>query len=448
MAAGDIECEVAIIGAGFSGTLTAVNLARCGCRSVVLIEARDRFARGVAYSTRDQCHLLNVRAGNMSAFPGEPGHFASWLEARGLGDGASFAPRRCYGRYLSELIEEAVQSGAVRLVGGEALSLAAAPGEARVGLSGGRSVRAQAAVLAAGNLPPHPLRPISEAGVSEAHYVNDPWSAAGMAAIDRISAEPRDVLVLGTGLTMVDVVLSLAERGFAGRAVAVSRRGLMPRAHAGFAPAPLSAAPPARLDPLLRLVRLRAAEVGWRAAVDSLRPFTVGLWQGAGEAERRRFLRHLRPYWDVHRHRIAPAVAARFAELEASGKVELIAGRLVAVEAGAGGVHATVSPRGGGPARRLEVGAIVNCTGPQGDIRRSRDPLVRQLLADGTARPDPLGLGFDVDPDSRVIGSDGSARANLYAVGPLTKGAFWEIVAVPDIRGQVSAVARALAPAP
>jgi uncharacterized NAD(P)/FAD-binding protein YdhS len=181
-------------------------------------------------------------------------------------------------------------------------------------------------------------------------------------------------------------------------------------------------------------VRARAP---WRAAVDGLRPHSIALWRGLSAAEKSRFLRHLRPWWDVHRHRIAPGVAARIAAMRASGRLEVLAGRIAAVE----GETVTIARRGGGALRR-RFAAVINCTGPEGDIRRVADPLIRQLLASGRARPDALNLGLEVDAASRVAGRGPSPV--LYAVGPLSKGAFWEIVAVPDIRGQVRAVAEVL----
>jgi uncharacterized NAD(P)/FAD-binding protein YdhS len=209
----------------------------------------------------------------------------------------------------------------------------------------------------------------------------------------------------------------------------------VPRTHVAPPPEPLERDPPARLLDLVREVRSGSP---WRASVDGLRPHSVDLWRGLSEAEQRRFLRHLRPWWDVHRHRIAPQVAARIAAMRESGRLEVVAGRIARVE----GAAVTVARRGGGELRR-SFAAAINCTGPEGNIERVQDKLIRALLASGRARPDRLGLGLDVDPDSRVRGSGPSPA--LYAVGPLTRGAFWEIVAVPDIRGQVASVARAIA---
>ncbi|MEA3065048.1 MAG: hypothetical protein QOJ27_1494, partial [Sphingomonadales bacterium] len=226
------------------------------------------------------------------------------------------------------------------------------------------------------------------------------------------------------------------EAGLGGRITAVSRRGLVPRPHVSPPAPPLEREPPARLGALVREIRTSGP---WRAAVDGLRPHSASLWQGLNEAEQRRFLRHLRPWWDVHRHRIAPEVAARIGRLRESGRLEVQAGRIVRVEEG-GAV--TIARRGGGELGR-RFAAAINCTGPEGDIGRVGDPLIKALLASKRARPDRLGLGLEVDSGSRVVG-EGPSPA-LYALGPLTRGTFWEIVAVPDIRGQAAGVARAIA---
>jgi uncharacterized NAD(P)/FAD-binding protein YdhS len=414
--------RVAIVGAGYSGTIAAVEIARAAPGAeIILIEKSGRFAAGAAYGTVSPGHLLNVRARNMSALAGSPDHFADWAAGQGF-DADDYVPRRDFRRYLAGLLDSAAGVTRVR---GEAVVVE----DGAVVLESGERVGCDAAVLAGGN---YPSRLPAAFGPDAIH---DPWSPEGAAAVARAAAGAGELLLVGTGLTMVDMAVSLEEAGFAGRITAVSRRGLVPRAHVSPPVAPLERRPPERLATLVREVRTRHP---WRASVDGLRPHSVDLWRGLGEAEQRRFLRHLRPWWDVHRHRIAPAVAARIAAMRDSGRLEVMAGRIVAVE----GDRATIARRGG---RTLErrFAAAINCTGPEGDVGRIDDPLIRGLIASGRARPDRLGLGLDVDSESRVIG-EGPSPA-LYALGPLTKGAFWEIVAVPDIRGQAAGVARAIA---
>ena len=426
--------RVAIVGGGYSGTMAAATFARRGAE-VSVVEKRERFAAGAAYSTPEPSHLLNVRARNMSAFEEKPSHFLDWVEREGLGGEETFVPRREYRRYLSGIWEEALASGRVRAVRG----VAAAARAGALDLADGARIGFDRLVLAGGNYPSRLPRGL---GMPEARAVEDPWGTEGAERLRALAAQGGDLLLVGTGLTMVDVCLTLEEAGFAGRMIATSRRGLVPRGHVEMGDHPLPSPGPRPLDALVREVRAMAERGGWRAAVDALRPDGVAVWRSWSEAERRRFLRHLRPWWDVHRHRIAPPVAARIEALRREGRLEVIAGRISSAEEEAEALSVTVARRGGGEAR-LQVAAVVNCTGPEGNILRVEDPLVRQLIASGQARPDPLGIGLDVDEESRVIGAEGAASGTLYALGPLTRGAFWEMVAVPDIRGQVERVAEA-----
>jgi uncharacterized NAD(P)/FAD-binding protein YdhS len=251
------------------------------------------------------------------------------------------------------------------------------------------------------------------------------------------------VLLIGTGLTMVDMALLLDARGFAGRTVALSRRGLVPHAHRDEPPATdKRAQAPTNLDSrLVQEVRRRAARIGWRHAVDELRPFSQRLWSSAGTAERRRFIRHLRPWWDVHRHRIAPQVSERIQSLITEGRLQVAAAKLAGSEAQGGAVAVRWRPRGHSGMEQAVFTRIINCTGPEGDLPRSREPLLQRLLARAAIRPGPIGLGVDADEGNRLLAADGTPNPRLYAVGPPTRGLLWEIVAVPDIRGQVAQVA-------
>ncbi|HEY0113361.1 MAG TPA: FAD-dependent oxidoreductase [Allosphingosinicella sp.] len=414
--------RAAIIGAGYSGTMAAVELARAGCREVILIEKSGRFATGAAYSTSSPGHLLNVRAAQMSAFADAPDHFARWAEQEGVGGPQDFVQRREFGRYLEGVLEGAPE---VRRVTGEAIALE----NGAVRLDSGERVECDAVVLAGGNYPSR----LPDMFGDEA--VHDPWSAEGREKVARLALAGGDLLLVGTGLTMVDMCVSLEEAGFGGRIVATSRRGLVPRAHEERPAEVPEWVPPTRLAELVGAVRARKP---WRAAIDGLRPHSHDLWRGLSDSEKKRFLRHLRPWWDVHRHRIAPGVAKRIEAMRADRRLEVVAGRVRSVE----GDEVTIARRGGGELRRRFAG-VINCTGPEGNILRVTDPLIRQLLESGQARAERLGLGLEVDEDSRVVGEGGSPE--LYAVGPLSKGSYWEIVAVPDIRGQVRDVARAIA---
>ncbi|NLS26363.1 hypothetical protein S2M10_13450 [Sphingomonas sp. S2M10] len=435
--------HVAIIGAGFSGTLQAINLIRHEGPRATLIERAPVAGTGLAYGAAHPSHLLNVRAANMSAFPDDPAHLVRWLEARGVDNAAaSFVPRRVYGAYLREMLDQALARypDRLRLVRGEVADVTFDADGATLQLSDG-TLRADAAVLAVGNLPPHDPPGLDPATLSAERYKGDPWDPS----VPESLSDSDTVLVIGTGLTMVDVALLLEARGFGGRIVAVSRRGLLPRPHApGEDWDKLRERPRSRASTLLRAVRQRAEQVGWRNAVDELRPFTQPIWANASEEERARFLRHLRPWWDVHRHRLAPEVHARLQALIDRGQLEVRAAKTLGFAEGPDGIAVTLRPRGQDAPETLRAQRIVNCTGPLGDLARSREPLLQRLAARGVIRPDPAHIGIDVDNQGQTIAADGRANANLYALGPMTRGAFWEIVAVPDIRTQTWAVARRL----
>src|SRR3569623_952406 len=424
----DRRAPVAIVGGGFSGTILAVQLARRGISSI-LIDGCGRAGNGVAYSTREPAHLLNVRAEGMSAFPDEPSHFAARF-----GDGKGFARRRFFGEYLRDLLAEAEASGHVRIVEGDATAANATPAGWSVTVSGGAEIEADALVLANGNQPPEPLCGLEKLGE---RYLNNPWGEAAQRAIADLARSGGSVLLIGTGLTMIDVALSLDAAGHTGRIVALSRRGQVPRAHAAFEPSAVDADEvPTRLRPLLRWLRRRSAHFGWRAAVDSLRPHTHAHWLGFDAAEQRSFLRHARAWWDVHRHRIAPQVADTVSRMIAEHRLEVVAGRIVSARDDERSIEVELRRRGGDQPVSERFDYVFNCTGPLGAFRRTSDPLLRNLLDDSVISPDALGMGVDVDPHSRVPGA-----RNLWALGPMTKGRFWEIVAVPDIRGQAAAVA-------
>lgn len=429
----DRDGPVAIIGGGASGTILAAQLARRGIKSV-MIEGSGRAGKGVAYSTTEPAHLLNVRAEGMSAWAGEPDHFVQRFEQEG-GDRRGFAERRLFGRYLGEILEQAIGSGKTRVLDTTAVAADRTETGWIVRLDNGDTVDASAVVLAIGNQEPDALRAF--AGIED-RLIGNPWGERARAAVRDLTESGGDALLIGTGLTMVDLVLSLDAAGHRGRIVAVSRRGQVPRGHADFEPAPVAIEdlPSGSLRGMWRWLRRRSAEVGWRAAVDSLRPHSHPLWQGLDEDQQRRFLRHARPWWDVHRHRIAPQVADTVAAMIADGRLQVLAGRITGARRAGDGIEVDIRRRGAAEPQTRRFDYAFNCTGPLHSMSHTRDPLLRSLLDAGAVRPDHLGIGLEVDQQSRAAGGE-----RLWAMGPLTKGRYWEIIAVPDIREQAAAVA-------
>lgn len=446
------DSRIAVIGAGFSGVMTAIHLlwrARPGER-VYLVERRGALGRGVAYGTRHPRHLVNVRAENMSAFADEPDHFTRWLERlpaeRQAAVGARtpsglFVRRELYGAYVQDLLQDAVvrQGGAQNLfiVTDEATALRPQGQGLVLETAGGRTYELDAAVLAVGSAP--------SAAPGVPGWFADPWDPAATRDLD----PSLPVLVLGTGLSMVDVTLMLLDEGFQGPILALSRRGLLPLPHA---PAPawdgLALTPEERrsLLGLVRAVRrtVRAVQpqgVGWRSVIDALRPQLSQLWQELPPADRHRFLRHLRPWWDIHRHRMAPTVMTELSAARATGQLELLAGRLLGVRQGIGTLRASLRRRGRAEVEERQVQRVIDCRGLGGDVAQMPDALLRQLLGDGLARPDPYGLGLDTTLQGGLIDRDGNPVPGLFAVGALTRAAGWEIASVPDIRTRAEVTA-------
>ncbi|WP_207458996.1 FAD/NAD(P)-binding protein [Azospirillum sp. SYSU D00513] len=453
----------AIVGAGFTGSVLAAQLLR-GAEvptTVTLIERADAVGAGLAYSTPNGRHLLNVRAANMSAFPDDPHHFLRWLWAHDGGhdvppSGQAFVSRARYGAYIQDVLEEARAKApphaALNLVRGEATDILPGRDGVRIRMGNGPRLAADAAVLCVGHFPPSLPPAATEEVLASGRFIGDPWNRAAIDATDR----DAPVLILGTGLTMVDTVLTLLDEGHRGPIMAVSRRGLLPlvhretRAFTSFLCPDVM--PSTALDILIALKadvrRARAEGLDWRSAFDALRPYHHRIWRHLPPEERQRFLRHLRPYWNVHRHRLAPEVASRIEAARSIGQLEVGAGRLRSLTPTAGGLEAVVAERGRDREWRRTFGAVINACGPECDYRRIRHPLVRALLDRGMARPDPLRLGLDVTEQGALIGTDGRESERLFALGPIAKAPFWEMTAVPELRSQCARAAEHLAGLP
>jgi uncharacterized NAD(P)/FAD-binding protein YdhS len=417
---------------------------------VTVLEPRSRLGVGVAYSTDSPIHLLNTRACNMSVTD-QPDDFVNWLRAerprRILNwTREDFAPRSYFADYLQARLSELRTESNIRLtwLHSSADSVNALDGGWEVVPAHGAPVFADVVVLATGNEPPRVLGGHLVPSVQRL-VIEDPWDVEQKAEIPR--KDP--VLLAGTSLTSVDVINDLLQRGHSGPIIAVSRRGLLPRSHGPIAAASegFVHALPASLRDIVRYVRELSANdprgEKWRRVFTELRSIAPSLWRGWSVAEKKRFLRHVRPFWDAHRHRVAPRVHARIERAVASGRLIIIKGRISHIEAlGTDGLRVTI--RHGRGAQTLDVSRVINCTGPEQNPARANNPLLQGLLGDRVARPDALGLGLAVDSDSRVVSANGSAHSSLYALGALTRGAAWEVTAIPELKEQVNAVVRRL----
>jgi uncharacterized NAD(P)/FAD-binding protein YdhS len=455
-----VGCSI-IIGGGAGGCLVAAQWLRraVGPSRLVLIERSDAVGRGFAYGTAEPGHLLNVPAGRMGAFPDEPDHFFRWVAARvgqpgfpaavGPGD---FLPRLLYGRYLGEVLAAARGAAApgveFDVIHGEAVDLEERPEGARVHLRDGRIVEGSRVVLALGNLPgEYPIkRPLPF--YHGQRYVHIPWENDALAGL----SGDEDILLVGAGLTAIDVLVRAEAGGHRGVIHALSRNGLRPLVHQPAAPWPplfLDEPAPTTVRALLHRVRteVRAAAargVDWQPVVDALRPRSQALWAALSWPERARFMRHLRPYWEVHRHRLAPQVAAAVARLEAAGRVRFSAGRLETLREVPGGAEAVFRRRGTGERVTLRVARVINCTGPRSDYSKFQHPLLVNLLARGLIDHDPLALGIQALPSGEVLRYRAGPTGWLFTLGAPLKGVLWESTAMPEIRVQAQVLAERL----
>jgi uncharacterized NAD(P)/FAD-binding protein YdhS len=441
--------RVAVIGAGASGAILAMELLR-GPRwfgALTLIEKGARLGPGRAYGTGSDAHVLNSRAANMSV-AGEAGDFTAWLRDRGAED-IVFAKRSEFGVYLEQRLAAALRSapGHTHVVQGEAIALERAGRHWRISFADAAPIEADIVVLALGNQTPSLPRIFESVDLADGQLIRDPWDNA---ALNRI-APHENVLLLGTGMTMVDAALALSTRPRTGRIFALSRRGLMPHAHDLTSVGVVRRTLPSRMSEALREVRARAAaadEAGhsWRDVMDELRPALPDIWRRLPREARHRFLRHARPHWDTHRHRLAPCVAERIEALEQTGALVALAGRVQGLAASGDSVRVDYLPRGARELGSLNVTRIINCTGPCANVKATRNSLLRALVEQGAVRGHDTGLGLDVADDGALINANGAAHTSLFALGPLTQGAFWESTAIPEIRARASALARRLTP--
>lgn len=436
--------HIAIVGGGFAGAVTAIKLLDTTQTPLVItvIEPRSELGRGVAYSTTEPVHLVNGAARIFGLHPDDPDHLVRWLETHGPGLGwqppadvrESSPPRWLYGTYVQSELRRAIAGAAGRVqwhhVQQRAIGLDVAERGWSLALDNGDAVIADEVVLALGVFQ-GPV-PTGEAALT-AHplYIADPWNPA---ALDRL-AGLDDVLLIGSSLSMVDVVASLEARGFAGCYHVVSRRGQVVEARSN-APAWrdfLSGRPlPRTARALLAAVKaerraIAAAGGDWQALPLAIRPHIVSLWQGASGKEQLRFARHLRAFWDVTAHRAAPEAYASVRKAQAEGRFIPRAGRLLKLSPSANRIAASIRWRATGRRGNLLADGVVNCRGHQlHDWTRIDDPLVRSLLSSGLVRPHETGFGIDATPDGSLIDATGVAQPTLHAIGHPLRGVQWE----------------------
>jgi uncharacterized NAD(P)/FAD-binding protein YdhS len=455
--------SVVIIGGGFAGTVTAIKLldAATDPLSITIVEKRLELGRGLAYSSRDPAHVMNGPAKLFSLYPERPEHFARFLARYGRDWGwrdpqapdylNAYAPRWIYGDYLRAELARALAHAAsgvtLQHIAAEADDLRSDGHTIVVTLQDGRELRADQAVLALGVFQGRPDIAIDPALRASGSYVENPWYSEPLETLKRNSR----VLLIGSGLTMLDVVISLERRGHRGTYLAVSRRGfgVHPRRDASALRDFLAEKPlPRTVLDLLRTARAEFANTpnsrpDWQSLVMAIRPHVGALWQQASLEERRRFLRHLRPIWETSLHRAPPQSTQLLERGRTEGWFAHRAGRLQSLQSsGNGRIAVEINWRGDIKMSTVSVDTVINCTGPQHIWPLVKDrPLVTNLLARGLVRPGPLSFGIDADLRGSVIGRDGRQLEMLSALGPALRGVRWESSTINEVLQQAIALA-------
>lgn len=442
---------IAIIGAGFSGTATALNLlnqAQSRALKIYLIDDAEAFGKGLAYATEDDNLVLNVPCGNMSVYANHPDDFLDYChELDASLNSGSFMFRRVYGEYLQDRLNQAKATHPDMLVeiNGRVNELHHNQ-QFTLTLASGNKLHVDQVVLAFGHFAPRTLAelfsaPSLQQEKMKAVCVDNPWN---ICAIDRLPLD-KDVLILGTGHTAIDTLFRLTSVPTTRKIYLISRHGHAPNGHRKVGEFIKLPALTKEIEHTIRNLLIQtptikalfsavrqlskqhsAGQGNWRNVINSLRQITPEIWKALSVKERARFLRHVVHHWDVLRHRLAPVAMRRLQGLIASGRVEIIAGRVNQIDAD---LQITIQLRGMQQQRILKVGSIVNCTGPNYDIHRMNHILVRQLAQAGWLKQDEVKIGFVVDEQYRC-----SALPNLYYIGPMLKARYWEAIAVPELR--------------
>lgn len=450
--------QIVIIGGGFSGTALAIHLARLGGAGlkVTIIEPRAQLAQGVAYGTVDPAHRINVPAARMQLSAAEEGDFDRWLRADASvkqdekarwTDGSLYPQRGRFAAYIVEKLAAALETSAVRVTHVQDQAVALNQGE--VLTASGNKYRADDVVLAISHPPPAVPKQLLQVLHDHPGLIANPWQADALAGVNPTAR----VAIIGSGLTMSDVVASLYRQGHRGPILAFSRRGQLPRPNltGEYAARQLDYQRPQPVGARgwLRRVRQEVAQAAaegqpWQGVLDDIRLNGQQIWQQWSLKEQRRFLRHLRPWWDVHRYRIAPQVSEVLSHLQQNGNLKVLAASLKQVSLDSGTIVLTLKARGTDATPTLRVDKLIVTTGPAHGALLKGDALLNQLATEGAIQPDPLALGIWVDTHSRTINHRGQSNPHLYVVGPAARGRFGELMGLPQVAQHAESLAQQL----
>lgn len=450
--------KIAIIGGGLSGSLLGIHLLKYHKNSPLELfiyeKSPDKLCRGIAYASALPYQLLNVPVKGMSLFEEDPLHFLDWLIAHHIRvEATDFVSRKLFGDYVADTFQLAVnncKNHKVNIINHEVTDLLDQENHIKVVSPGHRTIAVSKVFLCTGNFPPPHLPGLSEELIRNPRYVTDPWSGA---YLERVSSDDT-VLIVGTGLTMVDQVMSLFKtRQFCGQVIALSRNGYLPLAHGEapvYQPKEMLRSDGCSLPDVYRWFRTEvslAEEQGknYRSVLDAIRPLLPEIWGKLSLKDKARFMRHLRPFWEIHRHRIPENTAAFIRQLIGQKKLTILAGRIQQVKQGnEGSFRLTYCPRGQDISQYIDAKWLINAIGPQSDHKKINSALYRNLLDAGTVITDEFSLGIRVLPGGVILGPNGLENHRLLVVGPPAKGTFWESTALREIRAQVRNISQQL----
>lgn len=442
--------RIAIIGGGFTGAAIAYHLDRLlpghARAAITIVEPRELIGAGLAYSTQDPEHRINVPASRMSLDLEEPGQFETWLEQTNaladdpsarLPDGRIFPRRAIFGRYVADALVPALSAGRITHRRAEAVRIDLIGERYLVSLGDHAALEADLIVIATTHPPPEAPQLFREAMAGDPRLITD---ATRPDALSGLEGHER-VLIVGTGLTMADIVASLSARGHRGLITAFSRRGQLSAPHAPDASTPFGdfiARPDGNAIGLLKRIRATVREaqsrgIAWQAVFDTLRLQGRAIWRALPLAERRRLVRHLRAYWDARRFRIAPQAHAMIEKLRNAGQLQIHAGTAMAVKAQRDVIDVSLRLRHGSEVATIAADRIIIATGPAHAGILAGSPYLRSLAEQGLIRADAVGLGLDTDASGRAVGRNGRALSTLFVGGPLARGTFGELMGLPEV---------------
>lgn len=444
---------IAIIGGGFSGTLIAIHLLNGSKNvSVKLINCNYNAPLGPAYSTKQIEHLLNVPAGKMSAFPDQPGHFINWLKKQSafkhlITDTIEqeFIPRLIYGFYLNDITKEDFSNKQFERITAKAINVNLANKEYEIILDNHSSIQAEQLVLAVGNFLPANPKIKNVAFFGSRNYFQNPWTTD---YLENLSSN-NPILLIGSGLTMVDCVLSLKKNNFAGKIVAVSPRGYSPESHIKTSTYPdfYIEIENKELSELFKIIRrhitiAKEKNMHWQSVIDAVRPYVQKIWISLSQKDRQQFVSHLRHIWGVARHRLPKKIYDIIDDLKEKGQLEIIGGRLQNIIQQNNIINVDILLRKNISIRTIQVARVVNCTGPQENYAELNDELIKNLLDKKLITTNKLNIGIQALPDGRVLNAEGEVSKKIYTIGSSLRAVLWETTAIPELRVQASAIAK------